>query len=238
MTNTITNHLTTLCNTPIELGRNYLSIPEETTDSELHAIGNGLRDIQGSNLFWCGDYLLALENRKGAHYAKQHEAMHYAPGTLHQAKYVCRNLPPHVRNSCSFTHHREALVETAGNPVQAVEFLKRAEAQNLTVSQMRKTIRLELHPPAPKDEMPIVQDSEFLTVLDAVKTIARYLMKTDSKTLGIVKQYLLAEIETLFENARALAPASLLTSPTIFGKYPPRNDCIPHNKRANSLPAL
>ncbi len=40
MNNTITHNLNSLCNTSIELGKNYLHIPGDTTDSQLHAIGN------------------------------------------------------------------------------------------------------------------------------------------------------------------------------------------------------
>jgi hypothetical protein len=157
-------------------------------------------------MFWVGDYLLAIETRRGAHYAKQYEALHYAPNTMHGAKYVCRHLPPHLRLALSFSHHREALVETKGNAELALHYLAQAKDSSLTVSQMRKAIRLDLNPPAEKDGSKLIADEkqEFLLVMDAIATINRFLLKTDSKTVGLIKGYILAEIETLYETAKAV----------------------------------
>jgi hypothetical protein len=206
MNTSITTNLAQLCNTPVELGRNFLKIPDGATDEQLKTVGAGLLEISGSNMFWVGDYLLAIETRKGEHYAKQYEALHYAPNTMHGAKYVCRRLPPHLRLSLSFSHHREALVETKGNADLALHYLAQAKDSSLTVSQMRKAIRLDLNPPAEKDGSKLIADEkqEFLLVMDAIATINRFLLKTDSKTVGLIKGYIFSELETLYETAKAV----------------------------------
>jgi hypothetical protein len=50
----------------------------------------------------------------------------------------------------------------------------------------------------------LIEDKELLGVMDAVKTIERFLMKTDSRTLSFIKAYLLAEIASLHETAAKL----------------------------------
>lgn len=184
----------------VELGKNYLRLTDKnTSDQDLSKIFNSLSYMAGCSLFWLGDFLCAVEERKGENYAKAYTLTDYAPGTLWVAKSVCKKLPPEKRVNLSYSHHKESLVEAHGDPELALQYLKQAEAKNQSVSQMRKEIRLSLASTATDENKDTIlqQDSEFLAVMDAFVTLRRFLENTTSKTFHVKRGYVLAEIEEL-----------------------------------------
>jgi len=190
----------------VELGANYLKLPPETSDRDIGPIFDALNNMAGASLWWIGDLLNYLEERKGEHYTKDFENNAYDPGTLRVAKFVCRRFPVESRLKVSYTHHRESLIEAKRDGITdinlALRFLKAAEESGLTVKEMRKEMRLaikaSLPAPVPADDFFNV---EYILAREAVFTLQRYLERIDSTTNEIAKASILGEIETLWEFA-------------------------------------
>jgi hypothetical protein len=190
----------------LELGTNYLEFKGDVSDEQLIQIFKSLSYVQGSTLFWIGDFLNTIEMKKGEAYAKAYALSDYTPGTLWVAKSVCKKLPRHLRCNLSYTHHREALIESKGNMPVAVDFLRKAEAAGLTVKEMRQSIRRALADSLPSQETNEINviDPEMLRIQDALFTIRRFLENTNSSTFALRKEFVRAELETLLEWAQAV----------------------------------
>lgn len=183
----------------IELGTNYLRIPSELPKEKLSEIFDTLKHLQGSTLFWLGDFLNTIEIRYGETYKALLEATDYDPGTLQVAKSVCKKLPPEVRLNLSYSHHKEALVESKGDSKLALKYLKEAQEAGLKVRDMRKAIRLESMDPKAdevRDAMPEL-DTEWLNVQNAFVTMRHYLGKVTSSTERSRRTFLIQSLEEL-----------------------------------------
>lgn len=192
-----TRTIDALSSQKVTLGANFLTVDGSMTDSELNDLFRSLSFVQGSTLFWVGDCLNIAHERKGEAYARAVAATDYCAQTLYNAKHVCKSFPIDQRLSLSFSHHEQALAECKGDATKARKFLKQAQENNLSVSEMRKTIRLALAD-APKPEPSVVTpDVSFLGVMDAILVIKRFLNNITSTTLEMKRGYLRAELDEL-----------------------------------------
>lgn len=128
-----------------------LQFDGEPTDEQLTQVGLSLQRMETCRLWWWGDFLLALENRKGEHYTEQYADMaKLSRGMLKHCKMVSRFFKPCNRlHDLSWTHHHEAMlaVGTAGALEDANDWLELAQEKELKVSQLRKEIRLSKRDP-------------------------------------------------------------------------------------------
>lgn len=102
-------------------------------------IGKNLRNIEGSIQFWVGDWINQGEQKFGEKYLQAFDATDKDNGTLRNIAWVCRNVDLSRRNDkVSFTHH----VEVARlEPRAQVKWLKIAHEENLSVKELRESIR-------------------------------------------------------------------------------------------------
>ena len=125
-----------------EIHRNGLQIAPDVTEDQLAQIGGTLRTINESGLWWWGDYLNFFELRRGISYAEAAKDTGYEEQTLRVAKMVCEKFPLLIRiNNLSFTHHREAITICQGDVKKALKYLKQAEAEKWSISDLRAAIR-------------------------------------------------------------------------------------------------
>lgn len=206
-TKSLTTEIESLTSPAVELGTNYLRFKTDNiSDEQLTDIMRGILTCNASTQFWLGDFLNYADGTKAEKYILAYATADYAPQTMYNAKFVCKTIPPEKRLNVSYSHHLNALAATKKDVSRALYYLKLAEIGNQTVSQMRKAINLELAPPAEKDGGKLIDEDkqEFLLVMDAIATINRFLLKTDSKTVGLIKGYIFAELELMYENAKAI----------------------------------
>jgi len=190
-------------NESLELGSNYLALNGEVPDEKLRELFKSLTYVQGSTLFWIGDFLNTVEARRGEAYAKAYEMTDYSSGTLRNAKSVCKRIPRELRVNLSYKHHEAALGLTK-NAAVAVDFLRKAEKLGQTVKVMSQSIRLALadSKPDPEKDRLEYNDEEMLLVLKSFGIIHRFLENTTSATFGLKKRYVLAELESLTKLAQ------------------------------------
>jgi hypothetical protein len=190
----------------VELGANYLKCNADLADKELAEVFKALSLMQGSTLFWVGDFLNTLEMKKGEAYAKAYAATDYSPQTLWKAKAVCKKIPRELRVDLSYSHHKEALEESKSNLAVAVDFLRKAEKERQSVKELRQSIRFALRDSVPNPETDRIEEIDPVTLQlqDAFFTIRRFLENTTSTTFGMRKAFVRAELETLAAWAQAV----------------------------------
>ena len=119
-----------------------LTIDENASKEDFENIASRLIFASDSVLFWLGDLLNIAEQRYGECFAKMIALTGYAYQTLADAKWVCSKLEFSLRiENLSYTHHKTALSECDGVAKEASEWLKEAEENKWSISQMRVHIR-------------------------------------------------------------------------------------------------
>jgi len=202
---TIENQLIPLSMPNVELGTNYLKFNSPPTDGDFSQVFKALNAMQQSSLWWIGDFLANVELKKGEAYARAYTLTDYSGSTLWGAKSVCKRIPVELRLNLSYSHHKEALGLT-GDVALALEFLRQAEQEKLSVKQMRKQIVLSLGDPTKQEKTTLreVIDPETLQLQDAFYTIRRFLENTTSTSFSMRKAFVRAELETLAEWAQEI----------------------------------
>lgn len=122
-----------------EVTKTSLILPDDLQYDEWQQYGEQLRMIEGSVMWWIGDWLNYGEKRYGETYSQALEATEYSYNTLAQAKRIAAAYEPCRRlQSLSWSHHQEAL--SASDPDAA---LAEAEAKQLSQKDLRQLIRHE-----------------------------------------------------------------------------------------------
>lgn len=120
-----------------EVTRTGLSIPEGIEFERWEEIGKQLKLIEGSVLWWIGDWLNYGESKYGETYSQALEATDYSYDTLKQAKRVSARYEMGNRlPNLSWLHHRDAL--GADDPLAALAW---ASENNASAAEMRRYIR-------------------------------------------------------------------------------------------------
>lgn len=134
-----------------------LALPESTTFEEWQAAGEQLKLIQGSVLWWVGDWLNFGETRYGEKYTQALDATSYSYQALADAKYVAGKFEvSRRRENLTISHHREAL--SAPDPDNALDV---AEANELSQKALRQYIRdtkagITTPPPLPHGRFSVI----------------------------------------------------------------------------------
>ena len=90
--------------------------------------------------WWIGDWLVYGEQMFPDRYTQACDASLYDVGSLRNASWVCRNVPPeNRRNELSFEHH--AQVASIKNSEEQRRWLQLAVEENLNVRELRKSIK-------------------------------------------------------------------------------------------------
>lgn len=120
-----------------EVTRTGLSIPEGVEFERWEEIGKQLKLIEGSVLWWIGDWLNYGESKYGETYSQALEATDYSYDTLKQAKRVSARYEMGNRlPNLSWLHHRDAL--GADDPLAALAW---ASENDASAAEMRRYIR-------------------------------------------------------------------------------------------------
>lgn len=200
MTDTITT-LEHLSSPKVTLSSNSLSLSPDATREEINGIFAALNTCESSSLWWIGDALAQTEKEYGDTYVKAMENCGYNLQTLKDARGLCRRISAEKRRKVSYSHHRNALYHVGvENVEQALFFLDIAEREKLSVSELRKEIRLALNPPAPTDGTRLIEDEdarERLEVLNAVETIKRFLLTTEPEAVAFIEKHLTPRLREL-----------------------------------------
>lgn len=120
-----------------DISRKGLSIREGVSFEQWEAIGSQLRVMEGSVLWWIGDWLNYGEKSYGETYAQALDATDYDVGTLRNAKWVASQFELSSRDdNLSWTHHRFALA--AEDPQEALRW---ASENNASAAELKRHIR-------------------------------------------------------------------------------------------------
>lgn len=122
----------------VEFQSNKLVIADELESGTLKELIRFVLAANNSSIFWAADLLVYLKQTRGEQFAWEVAAQSDSAGRLLDAMRVAENLK--TRFNVSFHHHREAFVETL-DAKAAEKWLKKAESESWTVSQMRREIR-------------------------------------------------------------------------------------------------
>ncbi len=112
-----------------------LLLPPGLPFERWQAIGETLKRIEKSVLFWVGDWLRYGERTFGETYAQTADAIGYSVGTLQNAVWVANAVDPSLRNeNLTFNHH---CAVAPLPPTQQAILLEQAQRENLSVSELR-----------------------------------------------------------------------------------------------------
>lgn len=115
-----------------------LELPENLSYDEWEMVGSKLKSIEGSILWWVGDWLNFGERKYGETYSQALDATEKNYQTLADAKWVAGRFGFSFRNeNLSWSHHRVAAGEE--NPTR---WLDLAEKEGWTKEDLRRQIQL------------------------------------------------------------------------------------------------
>lgn len=124
---------------PGEITSTGLLLPEDLPYERWLSIGDTLKRMEKSVQWWIGDWLRFGERKYGEMYSQALEITGLEYGSLANMKFVAERVESSLRNeNLSWSHH----VEIAALPAQqAQELLGKAEAEQLTVRELRSEVR-------------------------------------------------------------------------------------------------
>ena len=122
-----------------DFNRTSLTIPEGTDFDHWQEIGEQLKTIEGSVMWWIGDWLNFGESHYGETYSQALEITEYDEGTLRNAKWVADQYEMSLRND-NLTWHIHRIAIGSEDTQKALEW---AENNNATVNELRDYIRDE-----------------------------------------------------------------------------------------------
>jgi hypothetical protein len=123
----------------VQFKENQLVIDDELEGDRLKELTKFLISAHNSSLWWLGDLLCFLKATKGQLWADEVAAQSDDSLRLNEAAHICGQFKE--RYKVSFQHHRDAFLEAGRDPVKAATWLKRAEENGWSVSEMRRAIR-------------------------------------------------------------------------------------------------
>lgn len=123
---------------------NSLTFTGRVSYDEWMAKGKSLSSVvtvwQNHIRWWIGDWLVYGEQMFPDRYSQACEASLYDVGSLRNASWVCRNVPPeNRREELSFEHH--AQVASLKNSEEQRRWLQIAVDEKMNVRELRKSIR-------------------------------------------------------------------------------------------------
>jgi N6-adenosine-specific RNA methylase IME4 len=126
---------------PFSLTRTGLVVEGEPTEEEWDQAGDKLCQAHGALQWWIGDWLLYGEGKPewGEKYAKARKRFGKEEQALKDYKTVAKSVKLSYRNdNLSWTHHRAVAPLP---PAEQKNWLKKAEKQGWSVTELRKEIR-------------------------------------------------------------------------------------------------
>lgn len=116
-----------------------LSLRSNLSFNQWQELGEKLRYVEGSVLWWIGDWLNYGERSYGELYTQATDATDYGYQALADAKWIASRIEPsRRREKLPFSTHREVAVLEAD---QQDEILARAEQEGLTQREVRALVR-------------------------------------------------------------------------------------------------
>ncbi len=172
---------------PVSIGRakierNGLTIEEglernEWINEVIVPLKSMIDTMNGSMQWWWGDALAYGERRYGDTYASAITESDYTYGTLRIAKLVAERIPLLCRhNNLSWSHHAEVAM-CIDDQAKRDEWLRRAEKEQLSKSDLRKAIRQSK---AVYNDPPNTDAGQFEAIRGA-KELRAYLPKTPAE---------------------------------------------------------
>jgi hypothetical protein len=122
---------------------NRLIINEDLEGEQLRELLKFLLAAESASIWWFADLLVWLKEKygeRGEAIAIETAGQSENPERLLDAMRIAQNFKA-ARFGVSYMHHREAFVELGQDANAAVEWLKQAESNHWTVSQLRREIR-------------------------------------------------------------------------------------------------
>ena len=118
-----------------------LVMPKNLSFEKWEQIGQTLRRIEGSRLWWFGDWCNFGERKYGEKYSQALETGEYAAQSLMNAAWVAERIEiSRRRENLTWSHHSEV---AALEPKDQDRWLDRAEKEDLTRSELRSLVRSE-----------------------------------------------------------------------------------------------
>ena len=134
-----------------------------------------INTMQESALWWWGDALAYGEKNYGSTYTQALEESGYAYQSLAQAKAVSQRIQFSSRyKNLSWSHHAEVAM-AIDDPIDRAVWLKRAETEGMSKSELRKAIRMSK---AEYKDQPNEDAGQFAAI-NAAKTLCAFLQKED-----------------------------------------------------------
>ncbi len=129
-------------------------LPEDLTFAEWEQIGEVLRYLGKSVMWWIGDWVRYGERKYGEMYAQAIEVTGYDYQTLADAVYVAKHVDFSRRHeNLSWSHHKEI---ASRDPSEQAALLDRVEQEGWTREQLRRELRQRrLGAPSPTNEDPL-----------------------------------------------------------------------------------
>jgi len=141
-----------------------LRLPEGMSFEEWQSVGDTLKAMERSVMWWVGDWLRFGETCYGETYSQALDVTDSAYSTLANAKWVAEKYPDLSlrRENLSWSHHKEA---AALDPEARFAALSLAEDSGLSVRDFRECIRQQ------KNRVGVAPSSETCTVEDLWKLV-------------------------------------------------------------------
>jgi N6-adenosine-specific RNA methylase IME4 len=118
-----------------------LAMPENLSFEKWEQIGQTLRRIEGSRLWWFGDWCNFGEKKYGEKYSQALESGDYEHGTLRNASWVSSKVEmSHRCDNLSWSHHREV---ADLEPKDQDRWLARAAKEGISARDLRILVRSE-----------------------------------------------------------------------------------------------
>lgn len=132
----------------VQVGHNYLTLPDEITDDQIGMVARTLRSLESSILWLVGDLLASVERLRGSEHAELiRDSFGISRDSAYDAWRVCRVLEHSGRPECSmrnpkvsFYHHRTVLQECK-DLEEARVWLDKAAESGWSISELRSQIR-------------------------------------------------------------------------------------------------
>jgi N6-adenosine-specific RNA methylase IME4 len=123
---------------PGRVSQTGLDLPESLTFEEWESVGESLKGVERSLMWWIGDWLRFGERKWGEQYSQAIEATEKSYQTLADAKWVAEKFESsRRRENLSWSHHREV----AALPAEAADrMLHLAGAEDWSRNDLRKHV--------------------------------------------------------------------------------------------------
>ncbi|WP_431041565.1 LmbU family transcriptional regulator [Streptomyces sp. P1-3] len=127
-----------------------ITFPQGMTRQSWEAIGNQLKDVSISSVWWLADWMIYGESSYGSQYREAIERTGLDYKTLRNYAWVARRFEHHRRREAlSFAHHAE--VARLPTPEQDY-WLRKAEQQAWSRNELRKQVRASI---AERESIPV-----------------------------------------------------------------------------------